>query len=116
LVAIKYSSVFAGGENLRIVLLTKRTKKYAASVLHTVPVHPAPARVMLAVTQLATGQTKEVELAQVKYYDEVPFLADRIAIVGSVLMVHPRKSFRASLTTREYPVPLQANLAELFRA
>jgi hypothetical protein len=111
-----HSCVCAGGEDLRIVLLTKRSKKYAASVSHTVPVHPAPARVLLAVTELGTGQTKEVELAQVKYYDEVPFLADRIAIVGGVLTVHPRKSFRASLTTREYPVPLQANLAELFRA
>jgi hypothetical protein len=111
-----HSSVCAGGEDLRIVVLTKRTKTYAASVSHTVPVHPAPARVFLAVTKVNSGQTKEVELAQVKYHDEVAFLADRIAIVGSVITVHPRKSSRASLITHEYPVPLQANLAELFRA
>ena len=111
-----HSSVLARGEDLRIVLVTKQSKKYIASVSHTVPVHPAPARIFLAVTELESGRTKEVELAQVRFYDEAVYLVDRIAIVGSVLTVHPRKSFRASLHTREYPVPLQADLGALFRA
>jgi hypothetical protein len=109
-----YSSIRDQGEKLRIVVRTLRTRKFLATVSHTVPVFPAPSKIVLSVTDLQRNQTKEVLLAKTKYYDEAVFMVDRMVIVGGVVTVHPRKSFRAQLHTRGYELPLRADLGKLF--
>jgi len=104
------------GDALRICLRRKQTKRYFISVEQTVPVHPKPTAIFLTVTELTTQQTREVALGATSSSDDAPYLVDRLAIVGNLLTIHPRKSFRAQLTSGEYDVPFRVNLAELFRA
>lgn len=106
-------SVESQGEALRVCLKVKATKQYHVRVEQTVPVHPQPAEVFVEVTHLKTQRSKSVKVAEVAHYDDAPSLVDRIAIIGDELTVHPRKSFRASLVTKDYQVPIQLSLAGL---
>lgn len=101
------------GESLRVCLLQKTTKKYEVVVEITVPPHPLPTPIFVRITDLSNQLSGEVKAAEVKFYDEAPFLVDRIAIKGNILTIHPRKSFRASLYTKEYKVPLEIDLSEV---
>lgn len=102
------------GEALRIVIKEKATKRYAVRIEQTVPVHPRRVPVFAVITDLASGVTKEAQVADLRFYDEAPSLVDRIAIVKDVLTLHPRKSFRAELVTGPYKVPVELDLAALF--
>ena len=106
-------SIESEGEALRVCLKVKATKQYRVRVEQTVPVHPQLAEVFVEVTNLRTQHSKTVKVAEVKFYDDAPSLVDRIAIVDHKLTIHPRKSFRASLITADYQVPIQLGLAEL---
>jgi hypothetical protein len=108
------AGIEAQGEALRIVIKRKQTRRYAVRVEQTVPVHPRQTPLFLVITDLASGVTKDTQVAEVRFYDEAPSLIDRIAIVGDVLTIHPRKSFRAELVTKPYTVPIEVDLAGLF--
>lgn len=108
--------VIAKGDALRVTLRTKETKKYRVTVEQTVPVHPSPSSVFVRVEEIATSQVVEVQVAEVPFHDDAPSLVDRLTIVDEVLMIHPRKSFRAELITQDYELPLQVNLRGRFGA
>jgi|GEM_PF-1871669 len=108
--------VVAKGDALRVTLRTKQTKKYRITVEQTVPVHPSPSQVFARVEELATSKVVEFEVAAVPFHDDAPALVDRLAIVDEVLVIHPRKSFRAELVTRQYDLPLRISLREGFDA
>jgi len=108
------AGIEAQGEALRLVIKRKETRRYAVRVEQTVPVHPQRTPVFLVITDLVSGVTKDAQVAEVRFYDEAPSLVDRIAIVGDVLTIHPRKSFRAELVTKPYKVPIEVDLAGLF--
>jgi hypothetical protein len=108
--------VVAKGDALRVTLRTKETKKYRVTVEQTVPVHPSPSPVFVRVEEIATSQVVEVQVAEVRFHDDAPSLVGRLAIVDEVLTIHPRKSFRAELVTRDNELPLRVNLRGRFGA
>ncbi len=101
------------GSALRVTLRTKETKKYRIRVEQDIPVHPTPSRVFARIEELATSRALEVQVAQVRFHDDVPSLVDRLSLVDEVLTIHPRKSFRAELIGRDYELPLKVSLREL---
>lgn len=101
------------GEALRVKLKGKETKKFLVRVEQTVPALPRHAEIFVHITNKERQHSAERKVAEVRFYDDAPCLIDRIAILNNQLTIHPRKSFRASLTTSNYPVPFQLDLAEL---
>jgi hypothetical protein len=108
--------VVAKGDALRVTLRTKQTKKYRVAVEQTVLVPPSPSQVFVRVEEIGTSKVLEVQVAEVRFHDDAPALVDRLAIVDEVLVIHPRKSFRAELVQRKYEVPLRVSLRGRFDA
>lgn len=106
-------AVESEGEGLRVKIKCKETKKFLIRVEQTVPGHPRHAEVFVHVTNLQKQLSKEAKVAEVRFYDEARSLVDRIAIKADKLTIHPRKSFRASLITTDYDIPVQLDLTEL---
>jgi len=102
--------VIAQGTALRVTLRKKETKKYRVVVEQTVAVFPSPSQVFARIEDVATSQVLEVQVAEVRFHDDAPSLVDRLAIVDEVLVIHPRKSFRANLVARDYDLPLRVDL------
>lgn len=110
------AELVAKGSALRIVLRTKETKKYRVTVEQDVPVPPIESRVFVRIEERSTSRVVEAQVAKVRFHDDAPSLVDRLAIVDEVLTIHPRKSFRASLVTQAYELPLKVNLRAWFAA
>ena len=112
--ALLQKQVADQGEALRVTLRTKATRKYRISVEQTVPVHPSPSPVIARIEEISTARVAEVQVAQVRFHDDAPSLVDRLAIVGEVLTIHPRKSFRAEQILQDFELPLRVDLRRHF--
>lgn len=108
------TDVSTQGEALRVTIRTKETRRYHIAVEQTVPVHPNPSHIIARIESRVTSKRLEVRVAEVPFHDDGPSLVDRIAVVDEVLVIYPRRSFRASLITREHELPLRVNLREHF--
>lgn len=101
------------GEALRVKIKCKETKEFFVRVEQNVPARPRHAEVFVHVTNKIRQISTERKVAELRFYDDASSLVDRIVISGSQLTIHPRKSFRASLITTNYNVPIQLDLAEI---
>lgn len=101
------------GESLRVQMKCKETKDFLIHVEQNIAAAPRYSEIFVRVTNRQKKLTKEMKVAQVRFYDEASSLVDRISIKNNHLTIHPRKSFRASLITADYHVPIQVDLTEL---
>jgi hypothetical protein len=106
----------SAGEAMAIVRREKDTKRYNVKVMFTVAPFGAPSMMWLRVHKKETGRIYDTERIRLGFYDHVYDLADKITLKEDTIIVRPRTSFRASLTTRDYETPIKVDIAPLVAA
>ena len=91
---------------LEINLKTKETSSYRINVSFRIRPHDEPSVAFVTYTDKRSGKSGRLVLTELDLADDIFPLCDRISVKDERIYIFPRKSFRASLTTRKYESPL----------
>jgi len=109
------AQVLSAGPELEITRLTKETASYALRVSYKVPPHRTPAPVFVEYREKRTGRHGRIEALQLKDFEDVFPLFQSASVTRGRITFKPRDSFRASLRTRAYRVPIQVAVEDVLR-
>jgi len=104
------------GAALEITRLVKETAAYTVRVTYQVLPARTPSPVFLEYQDHRSGRSGKIELMRVKNLEDVFALVASASVSGGVITLKPRTSFRAGLSTRHYPTPIQVPIHRVLEA
>jgi hypothetical protein len=100
------------GTELEIVHKTKETAAYAVTVSYQIRPNGNPSVGLIEYHDKKTGQRFKAEF-KLKDYEDAFALVGSISVSHGVISLKPRSSFKASLYTRRYRLPIEIPIAEM---
>ncbi len=101
------------GSELEIVHKTKETAVYAVTVTYRIRPNGKQSVGLIEYHDKGSGQKLKSEFARLKHYEDVFALVGSISVARGVITLKPKASFKASLDTKSYKVPIRIVIAEL---
>lgn len=107
------SEIGEKGSELEIVHKTKETAAFAVIVTYQIRPNGNQSVGLIEYHDKKTGQKRQAEFVKLKDYEDVFALVGSISVSRGVISLKPRPSFKASLYTSAYRVPIEIPIAEL---
>ena len=86
-------------ENLRLLIKSRRTKKFIIDTALAIDAWPRPSRLFLSLTELASGTYLEAPSISLAFYPEAFDLAGQIGVNTSAIQLSTKSSIGARLTS-----------------
>jgi hypothetical protein len=104
------------GSKLEIVHKTKETAAYAIKVTYQIRPNGKQSVALIEYHDKESGQRFKTEFVKLNNYADVFALVGSISVWHGIISLKPRQSFKASLYTQSYRVPIEISIADLNRA
>ncbi len=101
------------GSELEIVHKIKETAAYAVTVTYQIRPNGRQSVGLIDYHDKVSGQRLKSEFIKLNHYQDVFALVGSVSVSRGVITLKPRASFRASLYTQAYQVPIKIPIAEL---
>ena len=101
------------GSELEIVHKTKETAAYAVTVTYQIRPTGQQSIGLVEYRDKNSGEKRKGEFIKLHNYEEIFALVGSILVSHGVITLKPRPSYRASLDTQAYRVPVQVPINEL---
>ena len=101
------------GSELEIVHKTKETAAYAVTVTYQIRPNGKQSVGLIEYHDKESGERLKSEFVKLNHYEDLFALVGSISVARGVITLKPRASFKASLYTKAYRVPIQVTVADL---
>lgn len=109
------------GDDMPIVHKTKETKTYSVEIYYRIATFgkkdgqgkKIPSTVWVEYNDRRSGECRRGWVANLKFYEDIFFLASSIAVKSGQIILKPRTSFKARLYNKRYSVPLTIDIDDL---
>src|SRR5262249_11090186 len=101
------------GSELEIAHKTKETAAYAVTVSYQIRPNGQQSVGLIQYRDKKSGETRKAEFVKLNNYEDVFPLVGSILVSRGVITLKPSPSFKESLYTHAYWVPLKIRIAEL---
>lgn len=101
------------GSELEIIHKTKETAAYAVTVTYQIRPNGKQSVGLIEYHDKKSGQRLKSAFVKLKDYEDLYALIGSISVSQGVIRLKPRPSFKASLFTQAYQVPIEIPIAEL---
>lgn len=98
---------------LEIVHKTKDTATFGVTVTYQICPKGQASVGLIEYHEKKSGQRLKSKFVTLNHYEDVYALIGSISVSGGVIILKPRPSFQASLSTEAYRVPIQIPIADL---
>lgn len=101
------------GSELEIVHKKKETGTYAVTVTYQIRPNGKQSVGLIEYHDKKTGEKRKAEFVELKVYEDIFALVGSITVSRGVISLKPRPSFKASLNTQRYRVPIEIAISDL---
>jgi hypothetical protein len=101
------------GSELEIAHKTKETKSYSITVTYQIRPSRQPSVGLLKYVDKHTGECRNGVFVQLDQYEDIYALVASTSVKNGVITIKPRSSFKASLYTERYDVPIVIPISQL---
>jgi hypothetical protein len=108
--------VLQRGSELELLHKRKETAAYVVQITYQIAPHGGPSLAFLDVREKKTGRVGKKVLTPLRWHDDLRCLMSTISISSGSIRLTPRSSFRASLATQHYPIPLEVSVEDVLAA
>jgi hypothetical protein len=99
------------GDDLQIHLLTHKTRRFEIELSYTVaPFGVRPSQGWITVNDLVADRSGRAPFVDLTFFDDIFFIASRVSMRGREITISPRRSERATVTTRTYETPIRLDV------
>jgi hypothetical protein len=106
-----FSEILDKGSELEIVHKTKETASYSVAVTYQIRPNGNQSVGLIEYNDKKSGQRQKFEFVKLKYYEDLFALVGSISVSRGRICLKPRQSFKASLYTKPYQVPIEISIA-----
>lgn len=101
------------GSELEITHKTKDTKSYAVTVTYQIQPKHGRSVGLIRYLDKKSGKIAKGQLVELEHYEDIFFLVDTISVSQGIISLKPRASFKASMYTKDYKVPIEIPVSAL---
>jgi hypothetical protein len=110
------SAMLEHGPSLELTRLTKATEAYTLEITYQARPFGVPSPVFARYHDHRSGRTRKAQVLLLDDWEDIFPLVARAAVSKGMIVLSPRESFRASLTTRAYTTPIRVPINQLLES